>query len=103
MGDRTDKPDYDYSDGVTLQVYGLEEGKRVSVEIPSLDGKIETVFNVRREEGVIHIQRRGSSRPWNVLMAGIDALETTQESESVNGSTFIKGNAGTNELSIRLR
>jgi alpha-D-xyloside xylohydrolase len=42
IGNRADKPDYDYSDGVTLQIYQLEDGKQVSVETPGLDGRIET-------------------------------------------------------------
>ncbi len=46
IGDHTDKPDYDYSDQVTLQVYQLEDGKPVHVEIPTLDGKIETSFDI---------------------------------------------------------
>jgi len=105
MGSRTDKPDYDYSDGVTLQVYQLEDGKQVSVEIPTLDGKIETRFEVKREENTIHIEREGSAKAWNVSLVGIDAVENVEnaEMEIVNGSTLIKVNGEINELNVRLR
>jgi alpha-D-xyloside xylohydrolase len=71
MGSHTDKPDYDYSDGITLQVYQVEDRKQVSVEIPSLDGKIATRFNIQREGNMIHIQRLGPAKAWNVLLVGI--------------------------------
>ena len=29
VGSRTDRPDYDYTDGLTLQVYQLEDGRRL--------------------------------------------------------------------------
>ena len=103
-GSRIDRPDYDYSDGVTLQVYQLEDGKNVKVEIPSLNGKIETTFDVRREGKTIHIQRQGTSKAWNVSLVGIDPVENMEnaEIETVNGSTFVRVDGEMNELVIRL-
>ena len=103
IGNRTDRPDYDYADGVTLQVYQLEDGKQTSVEIPSLDGTIETRFDVRREGNAIHIQRQGSPKPWNVLLVGIDVVQRMENVELINDSTLIKRNAETSELSIWLK
>ena len=103
VGDQTDKPDYDYSNGLTLHVYQFEEGKQLSVEIPALDGKIETKFEVRREGNVINIQRQGPSKAWNVILAGVNSLENVKNKEIVNGSILIKGSAETYEMNIRLR
>jgi alpha-D-xyloside xylohydrolase len=105
MGTRTDRPDYDYSDDVTLQLYQLEDGRQVSIEIPALDGKIETRFDIRRERNVIQIQRQGPARAWNVLLVGIDTVESVEnaEIESVNTSTLIKADGTTNESRIHLR
>jgi alpha-D-xyloside xylohydrolase len=105
VGNRTDRPDYDYSDGVTLQVYQLEDGKQTSVEIPTLNGKIETSFDVKREGNVINIQRQGPSKTWNVFLVGIDSVENIDnvEIEIINGSTMTRANHKTNELTIQLR
>jgi len=106
FGSQTDRPDYDYSDGVTLQVYHLEDGKQASVEIPTLDGKIETRFDVKREGKVIYIQRQGpSNKTWNVFLIGIDSGENIEntEIEIINGSMMIKADHKTNELTIQLR
>src|SRR5687767_2256100 len=53
IGNRADRPDYDYSDGVTLQVYQFEDGRQVTIEIPGLNGTIETRFDIKREGKVI--------------------------------------------------
>ena len=105
IGNHTDKPDYDYSDGVTLQIYQLEGGKQVNIEIPTSDGKIETTFYFQHEGNVIHIQRQGSSKAWNVSLVGIDSIDKIEDTEVdvVNGSTLMKVNAETSSLHIHLR
>jgi len=105
IGNRTDKPDYDYSDNCTLQVYQLENGKQVSVEIPTLDGKIETRFDIQREGNRIHIQRQGRAKAWNICLMGIDSIEYVEnaEIEVVSGATLIKLNGEASELNIHLR
>jgi alpha-D-xyloside xylohydrolase len=105
IGNRTDKPDYDYSDGVTLQVYQLEDGNQTHIEIPTLDGKIETVFDVKREGNTINIQRQGLSKAWNVLLVRIDPIEEIDNTriEIVKGSTLIEVNDNIDKLNIRLK
>jgi len=105
IGNRSDKPDYDYSDGVTLQVYQLEDGKPVNAEIPTLNGEIETRFDIEREKRVINVQRQGLVKGWNVLLVGIDSVENIDNStmEIINGSTLIEVKPGINGLKIQLR
>jgi alpha-D-xyloside xylohydrolase len=105
VGNHNDKPDYDYSDGVTLQVYQLEDGNKVRIEIPTLDGKIETSFDIERKGNVIHFQRQGPVMDWNALLVGIDSVENVENTtmEMVNGSTLIKAHREISRLSIRIR
>jgi alpha-D-xyloside xylohydrolase len=102
IGEHNDRPDYDYSENLTLRVYQLEVGKQASVEIPSLDGKIETTFDIRREGKVINIQRHGQAKAWNVLLVGITNIESAED-KVINGSTLIRASGETNELKIQLR
>jgi len=88
IGSRSDKPDYDYSDGVTLQIYQLDDGRNIRVEIPALNRKIETLFDVKRDAKNIHIKRQRSMKPWNVLI--------------VDGATFVQAGEQDNELNIQL-
>ena len=66
LGNRSDRPDYDFSDGITLQIYQMEDGRSARVEIPSVDGKIESVFEIERRGNVIHVERNGPAKAWNV-------------------------------------
>ena len=84
MGNRTDKPDYDYSDGVTLQIFSLDDGYSTKVEIPSLDGKIETTFEIKRKGNNIHIQRHGPAKPWNVTLDGSTITKLEKQINEAN-------------------
>jgi len=104
MGNHSDRPDYDFADGVTVQVYQLENGKQVRAEIPTVNGKIETSFEIRRDGNAIQIQRQGSSKPWNVLLVGIGSVKNVKnaEIEIINGSTFLKVRKKDNNLSTEI-
>jgi alpha-D-xyloside xylohydrolase len=103
IGSHSDRPDYDYSEGVTLQVYQLEDGILVRVEIPALDGITETSFEVRRDGDLIHFQRQGPAKAWSVLLVGIDSIEGLQNTETINGSAFIRMNKNIHELNVQLK
>lgn len=76
LGKCDDRPDYDYADGVTLQIYQLAEGKHAPVVIRSMSGAVDATFEVTRHEDVIDIQRQGTTKPWNVLLVGVASLKT---------------------------
>ena len=84
IGSHTDRPDYDYSDGVTLHIYALEDGYSTKIEIPSLDGSIESVFEIERRENSIHIQRRGPSKAWNVALLGATLTQVEKQVNEAN-------------------
>ncbi len=102
IGSRSDRPDYDYSDRVTLQVFQLEDGKQVSVEIPDLNGKIETKFEVSREGNSIQINRQGSPKLWNILLVEMNSEEKANNMTMNNGARLVRANSETNEMVIRL-
>lgn len=81
IGDHNDKPDYDYSENITLYIFELEENQLVNVEIPNLRGQVETVFEVTRAENIIHIQRHGPAKDWAVSVAGVKTNASAQTSE----------------------
>jgi alpha-D-xyloside xylohydrolase len=78
IGKHEDRPDYDYGEGVTLQVYELEDGKHTSVAIPSVTGEIQTTFEVRREGRTINVERHGKSKAWQLLLVGIPSIASVE-------------------------
>lgn len=82
VGNRTDRPDYNYPEGVTLQVYNLEDGNRKTVTISSTSGDPVSVFEVSNQEGTFSVQQVSGGGSWQVLLVGIG-----QVSDVVGGST----------------
>jgi len=88
LGNRSDCPDYDYCEGVTLHIYQLDDGKNVRVKIPSTNGNIETTFEVRREGNNIEINRLGSQKRWQVALHHLDVVKSFKINETTNEATL---------------
>jgi alpha-D-xyloside xylohydrolase len=73
VGSADDRPDYDYADGVTLRLYELPDGARVTTVIPTAAGQDGSAFTTSRSGAVIKVQAAGAACPWQVLIAGVHA------------------------------
>jgi alpha-D-xyloside xylohydrolase len=83
------RPDYDYSDGLTLHVFELEDGATSRVEVPASDGEIRLTASIKRTGAVIQIELTGNHRNWQVLLRGI------REVQSVAGGGADRHESGT--------
>jgi len=101
MGSQDDRPDYDFSQGVTLQVYTLEEGKTVLVEIPSLEGEVETVFSLRREKDVLRVEKQGAAEQWKVLLVNDHAATARATVEDTPAGVLVTTQADQIEISLK--
>ncbi len=77
---RTDRPDYDYRDGVTLRLYELAEGTRTTT-VPGPAGAAATTFEVTREGATVRVARSGDAAPWRVR-AGDTVVEVAADQAS---------------------
>jgi alpha-D-xyloside xylohydrolase len=59
IGNRTDRPDYDYRDGITLRLHSVAEG--VTTVVVG-----DTTFTVTASR----VERRGAALPWRVEIVG---------------------------------
>jgi len=73
VGSCSDKPDYDYAEGVTLQLYELGPDAAIETFIPALAGE-PTRFRTTREGQVIRLERSGPAKAWNVLLVNTPAV-----------------------------
>jgi alpha-D-xyloside xylohydrolase len=105
VGAVEDRPDYDYADGVTLQVYQLADGASRITRIPVADPRHEPLaFTVARTGPVIKVAAVGAPAPgrWQVLLAGIHAVGAVTGGTATahpHGSLITASGAG---LEIRL-
>ncbi|HEY5518414.1 MAG TPA: alpha-xylosidase [Cellulomonas sp.] len=79
VGARTDRPDYDYADGVRLDVYGLADGARRVVTIPAIGGAVAATFTVSRTGDRIVVEAEGATGPWSVRVVGPDPRTVSAE------------------------
>ncbi|HEX5331597.1 MAG TPA: alpha-xylosidase [Cellulomonas sp.] len=70
VGARTDRPDYDYVDGVTLQLFELPDGHRSVTTVPRPGGAEGATFTVARDGDHIRVDATGATGPWSVRVVG---------------------------------
>jgi alpha-D-xyloside xylohydrolase len=71
VGQHSDRPDYDFAEGVRLQIYELAEGSPVSVTVPTIQGDPAAVFQVERQSGLVRIQQQIGTKLWEALLVNI--------------------------------
>jgi alpha-D-xyloside xylohydrolase len=93
LGSHMDRPDYDYSEGITLHICELEDGRTVEIHIPDVTGRVATTFTVARTGSEILIERDGPAKSWNVRVMG---------TKTADGLTIVSADSKTGRLKIQL-
>lgn len=88
-GARSDRPDYDYADGVTLRAYELADGARVTTAVPAPAGEAVATFVTTREGDVVRVEAAGAPPAWRFLLVGVPSVS------SVRGGTATAHDQGT--------
>ncbi|MCC2594570.1 alpha-xylosidase [Tessaracoccus sp. OS52] len=70
LGAVTDRPDYDWADGVTLSCHELPDGFESDVVVPGLDGAPSTTFRVRRRGNVYSASSDDARAAWSLAVGG---------------------------------
>jgi alpha-D-xyloside xylohydrolase len=74
-GRHDDRPDYDYRDGVTLEVFTPQEGT-CTVVVPSPTGEPGATFTVTRRGDELRVTAEGTSH-WRLLLVGVTEADNT--------------------------
>jgi alpha-D-xyloside xylohydrolase len=77
-GSHEERPDYDYGDGVTLQIYELADGQHITTVVPSTAGSVDVMFEVKREGRTITVEGYGTAKRWQLLLVGIEAVASVE-------------------------
>jgi alpha-D-xyloside xylohydrolase len=102
VGSRSDRPDYDFNDGVILKVFQFEDGRQTRVEIPNPTGDIETTFEVQRAGDAIQIRREGPPKAWKILFVNTPSIETDHPSEQTSEGSLVSLDESTNLVEITI-
>jgi alpha-D-xyloside xylohydrolase len=103
VGANEQRPDYDFADGITYQVFEPEDGAEVRIEVPDTAGKAAAAFILRRT-GQRLIIEVNAAKPWSVLLCGVEAapgvVGGTAEIESLGCRVWPE--AGSNRMVVEL-
>ncbi len=78
VGSNSQRPDYDYADGLTLRLVQPIDGQPAVAAIPAADGSISATFTAIRENDTITVTPQGASKPWQLLLVGIEAAASIE-------------------------
>jgi len=105
VGANDQRPDYDYADGVTFQVFELHDDATLSARVPTMTGKVAMNVQVSRAGQNLEVQARDTSKPWRVLLrgtGGIQSVEGGTPQADALGTLLIPGE-GASRLNVRLQ
>ena len=104
VGAHEDRPDYDFADGVTLRAYEIAEGSKVTVEVPTISGEADSVFEIRRHGNSIVAERTVGSKPWQLLLVNLDSARVVAggAAERSTEGTLITPAEGSGRVEISL-
>ena len=94
VGAIDDRPDYDYADGVTLQVYQLADGDHVTV----VGG---TTFRTHRQGDEIRVEAEGAPSGWRLLLVGARAVDAVDGGAIGSHPDGVLVSAETGALTLR--
>lgn len=92
IGDRLDKPDYDYTEGVTFHVFGFLDGTSRTVDVQGASGEDELENHslslvITQSNGQLVAKTHGGSGDWSLLLRGVTEVRSIE-----NGSGVVESN-----------
>jgi len=81
IGADDSRPDYAYTDGVTLRITRPADGRSVQTMVPDLDGSPAAIYTTTRSGTQLGVSVSGVAHNWSILLVGSD------EAVSVEGGT----------------
>lgn len=107
FGQRDDRPDYDFPDGVKLHLFALQDGKRAETTVYDISGREALNVVAERVGDVIdvHVHFIGEQKNrWSVVLRGMDIVREVEGGRAKTGKEGIAvlPDHGSNVLRIHL-
>ncbi|MFD2611151.1 alpha-xylosidase [Paenibacillus gansuensis] len=104
IGADSQKPDYDFADGVTLHLFELEDGNSAETVVYDMQGTQELRVQAVRKGNEITVTSEGARKPWHLLLRGIGdvtALEGAASESSARG-VLVSPGLGVQQFKVEL-
>lgn len=85
IGNRDDRPDYDYTDEITLHIFQLEDNCIATYTICNMQGEAELEVEAKRSGNLIEIMVEGAEKPYRICLRNINRARVEGASEVIQG------------------
>ncbi|WP_373230465.1 alpha-xylosidase [Cohnella sp.] len=83
IGKEENKPDYNYADGVMLQLFALQDGSVASASVPTMKGELQLSVKATRSGNQITVEAEGNNTEgWSLLLRGEYAISDVQNGQA---------------------
>jgi alpha-D-xyloside xylohydrolase len=70
VGANDQRPDYDYTDGITFRAFELADGGEATAVVYDLKGEVAMSARATRTGNAVRVETQGSNKPWSVEIGG---------------------------------
>ncbi|CAM4319955.1 alpha-D-xyloside xylohydrolase [Paenibacillus endophyticus] len=102
LGANDVRPDYDYADGVSLELHNLEDGKTAATIVRDVKGAAELTVTASREGGAISVQVNGSGKPFSFALKGLGSIVSVEGVTGEVDGSVLKLAAGPKQLAFTI-
>jgi alpha-D-xyloside xylohydrolase len=102
IGADDSRPDYDYSDGLTLAAYELDDQSEITVEIPTLLGEIAQRFVLSKNGKQITVSAPSDAKPWSLLLVNLHDIASLSGGEAQADARGLRIQATQAQVTIEL-
>ncbi len=104
IGAVDDRPDYDFDDAVTLEIYALDDGQSAECTIPDANGSGACRARASRSGPEITVEMEPAPATWFALLVGMHHVEVLGDcsAEQTPRGVWLRAGSDSNRLLIRL-
>jgi len=104
VGGDNQRPDYDFTQNVTLHIFELDDGAELEVTVPRENGDPAQNFRITRSGARVLVRALGDGGAWSVLMRGSTSVQDVAGGKAEPGEAglLVRPGRETREIEITL-
>jgi alpha-D-xyloside xylohydrolase len=102
LGANDVRPDYDYADGVQLELHNLEDGRTASTTVRDVKGATELTVSASRQGGAISVKVDGSGKPFTFALKGLGDIVSVEGLQAEFRGSVVQLPAGSKQLEFTI-
>ncbi len=75
------RPDYDYANGVTFQLFEIADGADLTASVPAPDGSEGLSVRMQRDGDRLTVRQVSGSGSWSVLLRGLTQVQSGEDAD----------------------